>query len=89
MSIFGSYSERVNPAAISPPPAQQAQPLITASRTPALPRTNPIRLQGNFTAAGFGNQSELGGKLSLGFVASIVVVLVLGYMWTRNVQGGG
>jgi hypothetical protein len=87
--MWGSYSTRVDPAAVSAPPSQRSQPVITASKVPALPRTNPIALSGQASAAGFGSESQFSGKLSLGMIASIVVGLVLLYMWTRNVQGGG
>lgn len=29
------------------------------------------------------------GRLSLGMIQVAVILLVLGYLWTRNVQGGG
>lgn len=29
------------------------------------------------------------GRLTLGFIQIAIVALVLGYIWTRNVQGGG
>lgn len=37
----------------------------------------------------FGGREVLDGRLSLGFVQVALIVLVLGYVWTRNVQGGG
>lgn len=69
------------------PAKTQNAPALTAGTAPVTPRGFVV--QGGAGAAGFGNDSLLYGRLSLGFVASLVVVLVLGYVWTRNVQGGG
>ena len=90
MSIFGAIgATRADPASITPPPTQQNAPLITAARLPPQPRRNPVVLSGQASGAGYGVDSTFSGKLSLGFLASIVVLLVFAYMWTRNVQGGG
>lgn len=69
------------------PAPQQNAPALTAGTAPVSPRGIVVR--GGAGVAGFGNDSLFYGRMSLGFVASLVVVLVLAYMWTRNVQGGG
>lgn len=90
MSLFPGFgATRVDPTTVNPPPRVAAQPSMTAARYPTMQRINPVAVGGNANAAGFGVQSDFSGKLSLGMVGSIVVLLVLLYMWTRNVQGGG
>ena len=42
-----------------------------------------------FNSNGLGGDANISGRLSLGFLQLIVVFLVLSYVWTRNVQGGG
>lgn len=37
----------------------------------------------------FSGKAELNGKLSLGMIGGFVLLLVVMYLWTRNVQGGG
>lgn len=70
-------------------PAQQRVPLLTAGTSPVTPRGNPIGIRGGVNLSGFGTSGTLYGKASLGFIASLIVLIVLAYMWTRNEQGGG
>ena len=76
-----------------PAPVQNA-PAITAGTSLVKPtgvvtKSGNVAAQGGFGVSGFGNDSLVYGRMSLGFVASLVVLLALAYMWTRNVQGGG
>jgi hypothetical protein len=85
--IFGTYNNRVDPGSVSAPPQVQA-PVITASRVPSPARGNTASFGGGVYARGYGVNSNFNGNLSLGFIASIVVLIMLFYAWTRNVQGG-
>jgi hypothetical protein len=70
------------------PARSQNAPTLTASTSAISPRGNAV-VQTSAGVAGFGTDGILYGRMSLGFVASLVVLLALAYMWTRNVQGGG
>jgi energy-converting hydrogenase Eha subunit B len=61
---------------------------MTAGTMPVVPRGNFV-VSGDAAASGFGNDSLIYGRLSLGFVASLIVFVGLAYVWTRNIQGGG
>lgn len=37
----------------------------------------------------YASDQVMGGRLSLGMLQAAVIILVLVYLWTRNVQGGG
>lgn len=37
----------------------------------------------------YGSDQVMGGRLSLGMIQVALILLVLAYLWTRNVQGGG
>jgi hypothetical protein len=73
----------------SAPAPQQKAPALNAGRLPVTPRGNVITAQANAGVGGFGNDGILYGRMSLGFVGSLVILLTLAYVWTRNVQGGG
>ena len=69
-------------------PRGQNAPALTASKMPVSP-TARVVVSGGAQGSAFGNDALVSGRLSLGFVASLIVILALAYMWTRNVQGGG
>jgi hypothetical protein len=48
-----------------------------------------IPFKGNSNEQAFGLEGNLSGRLSLGFLAFLILFVAGTYMWTRNVQGGG
>lgn len=69
-------------------PRAQNAPAMTAAKMPVSPTANVV-VSGSAQGSAFGNDALINGRLSLGFVATLIVLLALAYTWTRNVQGGG
>jgi hypothetical protein len=88
MDIFNSYATRVDTIVQGNSPTQRT-PSITASSVPVTPKGNPVSFGASASGSAFGTSGVLYGRMSLGFIASVVFLLVLAYMWTSNVQGGG
>ena len=75
-------------ATASPPAATE-----NTSRTMVAVARNSINVVSNGSSS-FGDSIDteaegIHGEMSVGFVGVLIVGLVLFYIWTRNVQGGG
>ena len=55
----------------------------------AAPSGVPVALGGGVSAQVGSSSGDITGQLGLGILGGAVVALVLFYLWTRSVQGGG
>jgi len=84
MSFFNTVS------GATPPSAAASE---NTNRTMVAVARNGISVVSN-GASSFGDgidssDGDMVGEASIGFVAVLIVGIVLFYVWTRNVQGGG
>jgi hypothetical protein len=62
---------------------QSSSPITSSGTRAAAPSSSPVsEFRGEFGNA-------MSGRVSLLFLNSMILTLVLFYLWTRNAQGGG